>query len=74
MLRFQKSKTNYWLKAIPTCYLAQNNLVILEYLRVLGFQMPDRKDGLTYDQTIAVLKELAGFHAISLSYKVVFVF
>lgn len=31
--------------------------------------MPDRKQGLTIDETYAVLRQVAHFHALSLSYK-----
>lgn len=31
--------------------------------------MPDRKQGLTIDETNAVLRQVAHFHALSLSYK-----
>lgn len=31
--------------------------------------MPDRKQGLTVDETYAVLKQVAQFHALSLAYK-----
>lgn len=70
LLKFQQKKTNDVLKAIPHCYLARNDLVILEDLRVRRFEMPNRQEGLTYEQTLAVLKELARFHSLSLSYKV----
>ncbi|GBP44171.1 hypothetical protein EVAR_31615_1 [Eumeta japonica] len=55
--------------AIPKCYLAQNNAVILKDLRDLGFTMPDRRQGLTVEQCYYVLKHLAHFHALSLSMK-----
>lgn len=70
LLKFQQKKTNEALKAIPHCYLARNDLVILEDLRVRKFEMPNRQEGLTFEQTMAVLKELARFHSLSLSYKV----
>lgn len=41
----------------------------IEDLRIRGFQMPDRKQGLTIDETNAVLRQVAHFHALSLSYK-----
>lgn len=70
LLKFQQKNTDDFLKAIPHCYLARNDLVILEDLRVRGFEMPNRQEGLTFEQTMAVLKELARFHSLSLSYKV----
>ncbi|XP_037036438.1 uncharacterized protein LOC119074414 [Bradysia coprophila] len=69
LLKYQQKKTNDVLRAIPHCYLARNDLVVLEDLRVRGFEMPNRQEGLTLDQTLAVLKELARFHSLSLSYK-----
>lgn len=41
----------------------------LEDLRIRGFEMPDRKQGLTLDETHMVLKQVAQFHALSLAYK-----
>lgn len=70
LLKFQQNKTDDVLKAIPHCYLARNDLVILEDLRVRRFEMPNRQEGLTFEQTLAVIKELAKFHSLGLSYKV----
>ncbi|XP_049885671.1 uncharacterized protein LOC126380345 [Pectinophora gossypiella] len=56
-------------KAIPKCYLAQNDLVILKDLKQLGFTMPDRKQGLSIEQCYFVLKQLSQFHALSLAMK-----
>ncbi|XP_038221246.1 uncharacterized protein LOC119839121 [Zerene cesonia] len=56
-------------KAIPKCYLAQNDLVILKDLKDLGFVMPDRRQGLTVEQCYFVLKHLSHFHALSLAMK-----
>ncbi|XP_050679515.1 uncharacterized protein LOC126975596 [Leptidea sinapis] len=56
-------------RSIPTCYLAQNDLVILKDLKEQGFVMPDRRQGLTIEQCYVVLKNLAQFHALSLAMK-----
>ncbi|KFB45282.1 AGAP003123-PA-like protein [Anopheles sinensis] len=55
--------------AVPQCYLAQDDLLVLEDLRVRSFTMPDRQAGLGPTQLEAVLVELAKFHAVSLAYK-----
>ncbi|XP_048004967.1 uncharacterized protein LOC125240838 [Leguminivora glycinivorella] len=56
-------------KAIPKCYLAQDDLVILKDLKQQGFVMPDRRQGLTIEQCYFVLKNLSQFHALSLAMK-----
>ncbi|CAK1594209.1 unnamed protein product [Parnassius mnemosyne] len=56
-------------KCIPKCYLAQNDLVILKDLKQMGFVMPDRRQGLTIEQSYFVLKHLSHFHALSLAMK-----
>ncbi|XP_035904302.1 uncharacterized protein LOC118508531 [Anopheles stephensi] len=56
-------------QAIPQCYLARDDLLVLEDLRVRSFTMPDRQAGLGPKQLEAVLVELAKFHAVSLAYK-----
>ncbi|XP_053669419.1 uncharacterized protein LOC128719807 [Anopheles marshallii] len=56
-------------QAIPQCYLARDDLLVLEDLRVRSFTMPDRQAGLGPKQLEAVLVELAQFHAVSLAYK-----
>uniref|UniRef100_A0A182MGH5 CHK kinase-like domain-containing protein n=1 Tax=Anopheles culicifacies TaxID=139723 RepID=A0A182MGH5_9DIPT len=56
-------------QAIPQCYLARDDLLVLEDLRVRSFTMPDRQAGLGSKQLEAVLVELARFHAVSLAYK-----
>ncbi|XP_052888736.1 uncharacterized protein LOC128297178 [Anopheles moucheti] len=56
-------------QAIPQCYLARDDLLVLEDLRVRSFTMPDRQAGLGPEQLEAVLRELAQFHAVSLAYK-----
>ncbi|KAG6451366.1 hypothetical protein O3G_MSEX007083 [Manduca sexta] len=55
--------------SIPKCYLARNDCVVLKDLKQYGFVMPDRKQGLTIEQTYVVLKNLAHFHALSLAMK-----
>uniref|UniRef100_A0A1A9WWV3 CHK domain-containing protein n=1 Tax=Glossina brevipalpis TaxID=37001 RepID=A0A1A9WWV3_9MUSC len=69
LLQFQVTKTTEVFKAIPECYYARSDLLIMEDLRVRGFQMPDRKQGLTLNETQLVLQKVAHFHALSLSYK-----
>ncbi|XP_053680484.1 uncharacterized protein LOC128731392 [Anopheles nili] len=56
-------------QAVPQCYLARDDLLVLEDLRVRSFTMPDRQAGLGPEQLEAVLVELAQFHAVSLAYK-----
>ncbi|XP_013173287.1 PREDICTED: uncharacterized protein LOC106121991 [Papilio xuthus] len=65
----QWDKVNHPFKAIPKCYLAQNDLVILKDLKQLGFVMPDRRQGLTIEQCYFVLKHLSHFHALSMAMK-----
>lgn len=55
--------------AIPHCYLARNDILVLEDLHCRGFSMADRKLGLTTKQCAAVLKVLAHLHALSLAMK-----
>ncbi|XP_037806748.1 uncharacterized protein LOC119600545 [Lucilia sericata] len=69
LLKFQATKTDEVFKAIPKCFYARPDLLIMEDLRIRGFEMPDRKQGLTVDETHMVLKQVAQFHALSLSYK-----
>nr|XP_029718360.1 uncharacterized protein LOC109411644 [Aedes albopictus] len=71
-IAFQKRKTkdvSHIFMAVPRCYLAQNDLVMLEDLRVRRFTMPDRQAGLGMEQMKAILVELSKFHAVSLAYK-----
>uniref|UniRef100_A0A182QQC1 CHK kinase-like domain-containing protein n=1 Tax=Anopheles farauti TaxID=69004 RepID=A0A182QQC1_9DIPT len=56
-------------QAVPQCYLARDDLLVLEDLRVRSFTMPNRQAGLGSKQLEAVLVELARFHATSLAYK-----
>lgn len=56
-------------KSIPTCYLARNDCVVLKDLKQYGFVMPDRKKGLSVEQTHILLEKLAHFHALSLAMK-----
>ncbi|XP_058824094.1 uncharacterized protein LOC131684872 [Topomyia yanbarensis] len=72
MIAFQKRKSNHnsdIFLAVPQCYLAQDDLVMLEDLRVRRFTMPDRQAGLGLEQMKATLEELSKFHAVSLAYK-----
>ncbi|XP_050069833.1 uncharacterized protein LOC126557947 [Anopheles maculipalpis] len=67
--RCSDAKEHRIFKAIPQCYLARDDLIVLEDLRVRSFTMPDRQAGLGPKQLEAVLVELAKFHAVSLAYK-----
>lgn len=55
--------------AIPLCFVARNDVLLLEDLQCRGFSMADRKLGLSTDQCRAVLIELARLHALSLAMK-----
>lgn len=71
-IAFQRRKTkdsSLMFLAFPRCYLAQNDLVMLEDLRVRHFTMPDRVAGLGMEQMKAILVELSKYHAVSLAYK-----
>ncbi|XP_063363804.1 uncharacterized protein LOC134652526 isoform X1 [Cydia amplana] len=65
----QQRKVKSSFTAIPKCYLAQEDLVILKDLKQQGFVMPDRRQGLTIEQCYFVLKNLSQFHALSLAMK-----
>jgi hypothetical protein len=70
LTRFQKTRsTEFQFNAVPQCYLARNDLLILEDLCVRNFEMANRIEGLNLEQMHAVLTELAKFHALSLAYK-----
>ncbi|XP_075145504.1 uncharacterized protein LOC142220317 [Haematobia irritans] len=69
LLKFQSTKSDEQFKALPKCYYARSDLLIMEDLRIRGFEMPDRKQGLTIDETRTVLRQVAQFHALSLAYK-----
>ncbi|XP_030373641.1 uncharacterized protein LOC115623435 [Scaptodrosophila lebanonensis] len=72
LLKFQASKTGVeapLFNSIPKCYSARNDLLIMEDLRIRGFEMPDRIKGLSIEETEAVLLQVAQFHALSLGYK-----
>ncbi|GAB0099234.1 uncharacterized protein DMENIID0001_150820 [Sergentomyia squamirostris] len=69
LLSFQQQKTHETFSAIPRCYYARSDLLILEDLCARDFGMPNRQEGLSLQQTKSVLAELARFHALSLAYK-----
>ncbi|XP_067645406.1 uncharacterized protein [Eurosta solidaginis] len=69
LLRFQAAKTDTIFCAAPKCFYTRDDLLIMEDLKTRGFQMPDRQKGLTIEEMYLVLKEVAQFHALSLSYK-----
>ncbi|XP_049817785.1 uncharacterized protein LOC109602607 [Aethina tumida] len=66
----KKSVLPVTFNATPTCYYAKDNLIVLEDLKSIGYEMADRKVGLNFKQITAVLDELANFHAISLAIKI----
>ncbi|XP_055550880.1 uncharacterized protein LOC129733229 [Wyeomyia smithii] len=69
---FQKRKctaSGQMFRAVPQCYLAQDDLIMLEDLQVRGFSMPDRQAGLGLEQMRVTLTELSKFHAVSLAYR-----
>ncbi|KAH8367572.1 hypothetical protein KR200_007110 [Drosophila serrata] len=72
LLKFQASKTGRDMpafNAIPKCYTARHDLLIMEDLRERGFQMSDRHKGLSMEETQSVLLQVAQLHALSLAYK-----
>ncbi|XP_026481014.1 uncharacterized protein LOC113387855 [Ctenocephalides felis] len=72
MMRFQEKfliDDGRRFTSVPKCYLARNDIVVLEDLKHRGFKMVDRKLGLTVVQCSAILKELARYHALSLAMK-----
>ncbi|EDW38444.1 GL12598 [Drosophila persimilis] len=72
LLKFQASKTGRdspVFNAIPKCYTARHDLLIMEDLRERGFQMSDRHKGLSMEETQSVLLQVAQLHGLSLAYK-----
>ncbi|TDG39810.1 hypothetical protein AWZ03_013764 [Drosophila navojoa] len=72
LLRFQASRTgleSQLFNSIPKCYTARQDLLIMEDLRVRGFEMSDRHKGLSTEETQSVLLQVAQLHALSLAYK-----
>ncbi|XP_055850062.1 uncharacterized protein LOC129914738 [Episyrphus balteatus] len=69
LIKFQRTRIADTFQAIPKCYLARQDLLIMEDLRTRGFKMPDRKNGLSIDEVKCVLKEVATLHSLSLAYK-----
>ncbi|XP_034487244.1 uncharacterized protein LOC117791567 [Drosophila innubila] len=70
--KFQASKTGIGaavFNSIPKCFTARHDLLIMEDLRVRGFEMSDRHKGLSMEETQSVLLQVAQFHALSLAYK-----
>ncbi|CRK96955.1 CLUMA_CG010320, isoform A, partial [Clunio marinus] len=59
----------------PKCFFAgmdtQGEIIAMEDLKELGFEMANRTHGLDFEHCSLVLKELGGYHAISLAMKVV---
>ncbi|KAL7729583.1 hypothetical protein ACLKA6_007867 [Drosophila palustris] len=72
LIKFQTSKTGIEaavFNSIPKCYTARHDLLIMEDLRVRGFEMSDRHKGLSMEETQTVLLQVAQLHALSLAYK-----
>ncbi|XP_064551987.1 uncharacterized protein LOC135437838 [Drosophila montana] len=72
LVKFQASKTGLeaqLFNSIPKCYTARHDLLIMEDLRVRGFEMSDRHKGLSMEETQSVLLQVAQLHALSLAYK-----
>ncbi|XP_060646929.1 uncharacterized protein LOC132784998 [Drosophila nasuta] len=72
LLKFQATKTGVeapLFNALPKCYTARHDLLIMEDLRVRGFEMSDRLKGLSIEETQTVLMQVAQLHALSLAYK-----
>ncbi|KAH8277123.1 hypothetical protein KR026_005632 [Drosophila bipectinata] len=72
LLKFQASKAGPGeplFNAIPKCFTARHDLLIMEDLRERGFQMTDRHKGLSTEETQSVLLQVAQLHALSLAYK-----
>ncbi|EDV91147.1 uncharacterized protein LOC6568254 [Drosophila grimshawi] len=72
LVKFQASKTGLGAQlfnSIPKCYTARHDLLIMEDLRVRGFEMSDRHKGLSMEETESVLLQVAQLHALSLAYK-----
>ncbi|XP_054265222.1 uncharacterized protein LOC128988059 [Macrosteles quadrilineatus] len=54
---------------VPKCFLAHNDVLVLEDLRERGFVMGNRQEGLDYLHCVAVFREIGRFHALSLAMK-----
>lgn len=54
-------------EGVAKVYLAKDDLIAMEDLKEKGFRMADRRKGLTVAEVEIVLKNLAGFHALSLT-------
>lgn len=52
---------------VAKIYIAKSDLIAMEDLKIRGFVMADRRQGLELDRLKLVLKALAGFHALSLT-------
>ncbi|XP_066995252.2 uncharacterized protein [Anabrus simplex] len=71
LLAFQASRgVKAPFRAIPRCLFARKDMLILEDLKPLGFEMVDRKTGLDASHCLAVLRSLAQLHALSLAMKI----
>uniref|UniRef100_A0A336L3U0 CSON003421 protein n=1 Tax=Culicoides sonorensis TaxID=179676 RepID=A0A336L3U0_CULSO len=55
--------------ALPKCYYAEDNILVLADLRDDGFKMQNRIRGLSIDELKGVFSELAKFHGLSLAMK-----
>ncbi|XP_057322277.1 uncharacterized protein LOC130665746 [Microplitis mediator] len=52
---------------VAKIYVARSDLIAMEDLKIRGFVMADRRQGLELNRLKLVLKALAGFHALSLT-------
>uniref|UniRef100_A0A1B6KR03 CHK kinase-like domain-containing protein n=1 Tax=Graphocephala atropunctata TaxID=36148 RepID=A0A1B6KR03_9HEMI len=55
--------------AVPKCFLAEQDVIVLEDLKEKGFVMGNRKAGLDFQHCVAVFRKIARFHALSLAMK-----
>lgn len=52
---------------VAKTYVARSDLIAMEDLKIRGYVMADRRQGLELSRLKLVLKALAGFHALSLT-------
>ncbi|XP_053977718.1 uncharacterized protein LOC128875829 [Hylaeus volcanicus] len=66
-----KLQTNHGkvFSGVAKIYAARFDLIVMEDLRERGFKMADRRKGLQLDHLKRALKALAGFHALSLTFR-----
>ncbi|XP_046658552.1 uncharacterized protein LOC124352881 isoform X1 [Homalodisca vitripennis] len=70
LIEFQSStETEEPFSAVPKCFMAEQDVIVLEDLKERGFVMGNRKAGLDFQHCVAVFREIARFHALSLAMK-----